>query len=300
VLVLDDASTDRTYDVAAAFVDPRLRVTRAERKLGGYQAMNRLIASARGELLAVYHADDVYEPTIVEKEVAHLRAHPDVGAVFARDYNIDEEGQIIRTVNLPAEFAGRVALDYETVFRYQVRKKNPFCCPTFMTRRTVVDQVGVFDPQRWDIAADVDMWLRIARRFPVSVLDEPLVRYRKGRHNWSARYRRLRTEPDVYFAVIDAFMARDGWNERLSPEDLTEYEFHRCDDDTYRAANSIIKGEDARARELLQGRRFPWRTLRAGTTRRKLRLIALRAILAAGLATGATRPLARLLRHVGP
>lgn len=300
LLLIDDGSTDRSWEVASSFSDPRIRLSRAETNLGGFPALNRVAAAARGEFLAFYHADDVYEPTIVAKEVEYLQTHPDVGAVFSRDYNIDEGGRIYAVIPLPREFVGRMPLDYDTVLRYQVRRRNPFCSPTFMTRRTVFDAVGGFEYEPWRIAADFEMWLRIARRFPLAILDEPLVRYRKGRQQSTWRYRRLRTDPDLFFAIVDDALARPGGRERLTPDDLTEYAFHRCDDDTFRAANFIIKGDPASARHLLRNGPFPWRTLRAGVERRKLRLLALRALLSAGLAAGASRWLARALRYVGP
>lgn len=300
VILIDNGSEDRTYELAQSRHDERLRLVHVDENLGGYQAMNRVASMARGEFVAVYHSDDVYDPRIVEKEVALLRARPEVGAVFSLDHNINEDGRIFATIQMPRDFVGKTDLDYDTVFRYLVRNGCPFCCPTFMTRRSVLDTVGYFAPERWGIAADAEMWLRIARRFRIAILDEPLIGYRKGRHQWSARYRRLRTERDRLFAVIDHYMGEDGWRDRLRPEDLTEYEFQQCDDDTYRAANFLIQGDAGAARQLLRTRAYPWRTLLAGIRRRKVRLLALRAAMLGSLSLGAKRPLAHVLQRIGP
>src|SRR5260370_37788508 len=120
-----------------------------------------------------------------------------------------------------------------------------------------------------------------------------------GTGKWSSRYRQLRTEPDVHFAVMDHYLEQDGWKEKLSRDDLVEHEFHRCDDDTCRAANYVTLGQTERARELLK-RPYPWRTLRNGIERRKLRLLALRALLKCGLALGAAPPPALSPRRIGP
>jgi GT2 family glycosyltransferase len=300
VILIDDGSADRTYEVAQALADDRVRCLRVPVNLGGYQAMNKVARMARGELVAVYHSDDYYEPQIVAKEVAYLQAHPEVGAVFCLAHFMDEQGHIFGGVSLPREFAGKQSLGYEGAFPFILRNKNViFCCPTFMARREVLEAVGLFDPETYGIAADLEMWLRIARRFPVAILNERLMRYRVGKHQWSARDRHLRTEPERYFAVMDHFLEQDGWFKRLSPGDLAEYAFHRCDDDMFRAANLVVLGDLAGARELLE-QPYPWRTLRNGIRRRKLRLLALRALLFAGLGLGATRPLAKILRHIGP
>ncbi|MGH9685847.1 MAG: glycosyltransferase [Candidatus Acidiferrales bacterium] len=300
VILIDNGSADRTFDVARSFVDDRVHCFRVPVNLGGYQAMNKVASMARGELIAIYHSDDYYQPDIVAKEAAYLQAHPEVGAVFCLQHYIDEQGRIFGGAGLPREFLGKESLGYKEIFRYILRNKNTLiCCPTFMVRKSVFDAVGPFDPETFNIACDNEMWLRIARQFPIAILNERLMGYRVGEWQWTARYRRLRTEPDWHFAVMDHFLAKDGWLNELSADDLVEYEFHRCDDNTVRAVNHLILGETGRARELL-ALPFPWRTLKNGIRRRKLRLLALRTMLKSGFAIGATHAMVPLLRRIGP
>lgn len=295
VILVDDGSTDGTVNVAQSIDDKRVRYVRNTTNLGGYQTMNKAIGLATGEVVAVFHSDDVYEPTIVEKEVAYLQAHPRIGAVFCMDHFMDYEGRIFGGASLPPEFVGRESLEYEDVFPFLIRHKNVlFCCPTFMARRKVLDAVGPFDAEGYDIVADLEMWLRIIRRFPIGILNERLMRYRVGKGQWSSRYRHLRTDREGFFRVMDDYLEKDGWLLKLSPSDLVEYAFHRCDDETFRAANWIIKGNTAKALELLQ-RPYPWRTLITSVRRRKLRVLLLRILMRGVLSIGAVQPLARLL-----
>lgn len=295
VILFDNGSTDGTYDVARSLADPRLRCLRIPENIGGYQGMNKAISLARGDLLAVYHSDDIYEPDIVEKEVAYLQSHPQVGSVFCLDHFMDEAGRIYGGLDLPRELAGKEWLGYEEIFRFFVRHQNTVVvCPTFMVRREVLDAVGPFNPERYDIGADLEMWLRIARRFPIGILNERLMRYRHFPKQWSNRYKHLRTTRDVFFDVMEEYLEKDGWRPKLSRSDLVEYAFYRCDDNTTRAANLLILGEVPAARELLQDS-YPWRTLLESFRRRKLRVLLLRALMQAALAFEAARPLARLL-----
>jgi glycosyltransferase involved in cell wall biosynthesis len=295
VVFIDDGSTDGTYEAARAVADERVRFVRVRPNTGGYQAMNKAVGLARGELIAIYHADDFYEPRIVEKEVAYLEAHPEIGAVFCMDHLIDEQGTIIGGASLPAEFRGREALHYADVFPFLMRRKNIlFCCPTFMVRRPVWEAVGPFDADRFDIGSDLDMWIRIVRRFPVGILDERLMGYRVTGEQWSARHKHLRTEPEICFAIMDHYLEKDDWLPRLTRGDLVEYAFQLCDDDTCRAANWVILAEPDKARALLR-RPYPWRTLLHGVRRRKLRVLLLRAVMRAGLSLGTGRLLAPFL-----
>src|SRR6516162_7034021 len=107
VILADNGSIDRTFEVVQSIADARVHSFRITENIGGYQAMNKVACMARGEFIAVYHSDDHYEPTIVEKEVAYLQSHPKVGAVFTMAHFMDEAGRIFGGSDLPREFAGK-------------------------------------------------------------------------------------------------------------------------------------------------------------------------------------------------
>ena len=67
IIVCDDASTDRTGAIARETGDARVRYLRNDATLGGYGAMNRGVRESRGEYVAIYHADDIYDQRIVER-----------------------------------------------------------------------------------------------------------------------------------------------------------------------------------------------------------------------------------------
>ena len=295
LIVFNNGSTDGTANVMATIRDPRVRTLHGTPNIGGYQGMNKVVREARGEFVAIYHADDVYEPTMIETEVACLQAHPRVGAVLTMDYFIDDDGKRFGQATLPREFQGRPYLTYAEVFPFLVRNKNTlFCCPTFMGRRSVMDAVGPFAPEIFDIGSDEEYYLRIIRQYPIAILPDRLVNYRVSRRQWSSRYRRLRTEEERHFQVIEHYMELDGWRDRLSPSALREYAFHKCDDETFRAANWLIQGDVDQARNLLE-RPYPWSTFLVNTRRRKLRVMLLRALMHLGLGLRTYRALARLL-----
>lgn len=67
IIVVDDASTDRTAEVAKSFTDQRVRVLVNEQNLGASGARNRALKAAEGEWVAVLDSDDWYAPERLEK-----------------------------------------------------------------------------------------------------------------------------------------------------------------------------------------------------------------------------------------
>jgi glycosyltransferase involved in cell wall biosynthesis len=241
VLLLDDASTDATPQIAAEYAG-RVQTIRQTTNLGIYGNVNAGIELARGELIATYHADDIYLPTIVAAQVACMQAHPEVGAVFCADIFVDAEGREYGRMVLPREVRGGAPLVYATVLNALLEYKNRFLvCPTAMVRAAVHRDVGSYRQERYRNTADLEMWLRIARSYRVVVLEAHLMKYRHFHGNSSQRYHRLRTEPENFFFIMDEYLAGD--RALATPQALANYAAHRCEDRLMAAISHYIKGE---------------------------------------------------------
>lgn len=94
ILVSDNASTDATPEIAADFAarDPRVRVLRQEKNIGGGRNANALLAAASGELFKWAFHDDVCAPGMVSALVAALDDDPAAVAAFPQVLRLDESG----------------------------------------------------------------------------------------------------------------------------------------------------------------------------------------------------------------
>ncbi|MEP7308820.1 MAG: glycosyltransferase [Acidobacteriota bacterium] len=256
IILLDDASTDETPAIAAEYAG-RISYVRQPANLGIYENVNAGIAQARGDLIATYHADDVYLPTIVEAQVAYFERHPEVGAVFCADIFVDAEGREYARLVLQPEVRGERPLDYRMVLNALLTYKNRFLvCPTAMVRASVHAAVGLYRQDRYRNTADLEMWLRIARHYPIAVLESHLMKYRHFHGNSSQRYHHLRTEPENFFIILDEYLAA-GAAALATPQALVSYEAHRSEDRLMAAISHYIKGDLAEGRRALsavQGR----------------------------------------------
>jgi glycosyltransferase involved in cell wall biosynthesis len=250
IILLDDASTDTTPEIAGEYAD-RITYVRQPRNLGIYDNVNIGIARARGDLIATYHADDIYLPTIVETQVAYLDAHPEVGAVFCPAIFVDAESLEYSRMPLPSEIRGEKPLDFPTVLNTLLTYKNRFLiCPTAMVRASVHREVGGYLQARYRNTSDLEMWLRIARRYPIAVLESHLIKYRHFHDNSSKRYHHLRTTPENFFLILDEALA-SGDRVLAIRQALVSYEAHRSEDRLMAAISHYIKSELSDGRRAL-------------------------------------------------
>src|SRR3712207_6771527 len=69
LIVIDDASSDRTLEVVQSFRDERIRIVRKERNTGYTVSLNQGLSLARGKYIARMDADDVSLPERLERQV---------------------------------------------------------------------------------------------------------------------------------------------------------------------------------------------------------------------------------------
>lgn len=173
LIVLDNASTDGTPDVVARYRDPRVRYYRNDRNLGQIPNINRAIALATGDYVAVCHDDDVYAPAMLQRQVDTLLRYPRVGLVHTAVWLMSETGAfrgIHRVSKQDYVTNGRDAFLQYLAFGHDI------VFSTVIMRRACYQQAGPFHPAY--LCADFDMWLRLVLQSDVAYLSEPLAGYR--------------------------------------------------------------------------------------------------------------------------
>ena len=175
VIVIDDASTDGTPEVLAAYADdPRVRLVRHELNIGHIRTYNEGIGLARGEFVGLLSADDLcLDRDAVREQVAMFDSDPDVGFVYPAQAYVDESG---RLVHVAAPWPEDHVRDGHEELRHLVFTNYvPASGP--LVRRACHDVVGRYD-ERLPHAGDWDLWLRLCTRFRAGYLARPLYGYR--------------------------------------------------------------------------------------------------------------------------
>ncbi|MGT2425260.1 glycosyltransferase family 2 protein [Amnibacterium kyonggiense] len=150
LLVHDDASTDRTAAVLDSIADPRLVVRSVERNVGVANALNGLLADARGRLVARMDGDDVTLRGRFVRERAAIDAGDDV--VFTSRINF---GPRLRSYR-PDQTMWPLP---PALLRPWLLLENPLAHPSMLARTDVLRAAGGYVPGP---AEDYELWLRLA------------------------------------------------------------------------------------------------------------------------------------------
>ncbi|OZC83649.1 hypothetical protein CH254_22205 [Rhodococcus sp. 06-412-2C] len=172
LIVVDDASTDRTQDriTDAASRDNRIRPILQSENLGSGAARNLALQLADGKYVAVLDADDISLPTRLERQVSILETRTDLAGVGSQLYEFGDWGGPVLSRWPTAE--GKIK-------ERQTKNKMPIPHPSCMIRTAIAKAVGGYD-ETCRRSQDYAMFLRM-RNEHFACLSEPLVFYRTTR-----------------------------------------------------------------------------------------------------------------------
>jgi glycosyltransferase involved in cell wall biosynthesis len=160
-IVVDGGSTDGTLALLAECEARCGTRWISEPDAGMYNAINKGMSMATGEILAYLNTDDLYFPWTVEVAVETLLAHPSAGIVYGDIAHADTE-------------TGRGKLRLYAPFSLGYLVRSAFIGqPTAFWRRRVLEELNGFD-ERLRFVADCDFWMRAGKQFEMVKVDEIL------------------------------------------------------------------------------------------------------------------------------
>jgi glycosyltransferase involved in cell wall biosynthesis len=167
IVVVDDASTDRTAEIVASFSDVRL--IQQSKNSGTASARNVAIHAARGDVLAWLDSDDIWRPNHCETVVALLERHATAIVAYGLVDFVGERGGTWRINGLPAD------TPFDALRESFSRTALPMMAT--VTRRDPVIAIDGFDEQLRS-SVDFDLFLRLARLGPFVRADAVTADYR--------------------------------------------------------------------------------------------------------------------------
>lgn len=188
VIVVDDASTDKTATLLASYDDSRLEVIRQPENRHICAARNRGLERVKGEYVAFLDSDDVWHPDKIEKQVAFLEREHQYGACFTWCKIIDADGNIREQDDedvswLYNAFRANNRSHVDWLMRL-LTGGNLFVCSSAMIRAEVISCIGFQNLSLLQLQ-DFDYAIRILSICNVYIICEELVEYRRVKNGES-------------------------------------------------------------------------------------------------------------------
>ena len=178
LIVVDDRSTDDSYDIALSYAnrDNRVRAERNTANLGMVKNRNACLRLARGNFVKFVHADDfLCSPEALSSMLARIDGNPEAALVSCGMQFVKEDGAL--SGRSPDWFSGSNFYPGDTIItRCLGEQKNLIGGPSATLFRRGFAQRG-FD-ERYFHAADLEMWFHLLEQGSFAYVAEPLIAYR--------------------------------------------------------------------------------------------------------------------------
>ena len=193
LVVIDDGSTDNTQAVAERY--PNVRLVRQENR-GLAEARNSGIRHSSGEFLIFLDADDRLLPHAAAAGVRVLRDYPAAAFAAGEYHDIGVDGAVMRAW---APYARSNDPYAELLRGYHIGPPA-----SALYRREVLSRLGAFDP-KMNPCEDYELYLRIAREYPVRFHPAVVAEYRRYGASMSGRPRKMLA------AALSALRRQEAW-----------------------------------------------------------------------------------------
>lgn len=176
IVFWDNASTDASGDIARRY-DGRLRYFRGEQTVPLGHARNLAIRQAGGTFIAFLDCDDLWLPTKLERQLP-LFENPEVGLVYSDSiYFNDRTGRsrpLYGTRRMPR---GNVFVPLLSSYF--------LCLTTVMIRRAALSGLDEWFDNRFNLAEEADLFIRLAHDWKADYCPAPLAKWRLHAQSWT-------------------------------------------------------------------------------------------------------------------
>lgn len=169
-VIIDGASKDQTVPVIKSMPN-RVSTLVSEKDDGIYDAMNKGLRLAKGEILGILNSDDFYNTNEIISNIVNAFEDPTIDCVYGDLLYVHQENtnKIVRKW---------VTGNYS---KNSFKKGWHPAHPSFFVRKSVYDKYGYFD-LKFGLAADFELMLRFLEKYKIksTYLPIPMVRMRLG------------------------------------------------------------------------------------------------------------------------
>ncbi|MCU0316071.1 MAG: glycosyltransferase [Fimbriimonadaceae bacterium] len=218
IIAIDDGSQDGSREWLTQNL-PNAKLIFNEKNLGTYGALNKALESATGEFIAVLNDDDVWKPTKLSQQLALFENDLRIGLVHTNGDFIDGKGEVTPGNPLGFSFPRTETGDVLLALVYA----NKIIASAVLVRRQCFEELGTFNEAYFG-SGDWEMWYRIAEKWDVGYVDEPVTQYRVHGTNASHKLDKIWRDDQMLREWIAPRLS--GYKGRFSDHELRQAESH--------------------------------------------------------------------------
>ena len=171
LLIIDNASTDKTIEVIKRYDDEKIRLVINEENIGPTGSLHKGVDLIDSKYIARIDADDLMLENRLEKQVEFMENNPDYGIVGSWTKNIDPQNKVFGINKLCVTDKG---------IRKFLNIHSPFYHPAVMMRTSVLKENDLNYDLGIKIAVEYDLWNRILNHSKGHNIPEILSYFRTG------------------------------------------------------------------------------------------------------------------------
>ena len=164
LIIVDDGSTDRSYEIVSQIEDKRIRLIRQE-NAGVSAARNRAVQDAHTDLVAFLDGDDEWKPWFLETILRLSQKYPNAGAYATAYERVDADGHHVKP-----KYTGIPPPPYEGIipnYFFAALFVLPVWSSAVAVPTKVLREIGGF-PVGVVLGEDQYVWGKIALKYPIA------------------------------------------------------------------------------------------------------------------------------------
>ena len=165
IIFIDNCSTDKTSKIVHSY-DEKIKYYKTSKNIPLGEARNFGLSKCKGEYLAFLDTDDIWLDYKLKEQIELLDKDKSLQMCYSGAIWIDEEGKEINQ-DLPKDRSRDVFSN--NLVRYEVNMQ------TVLIRNSIDISFNI----KMEFSPDYDLFMRIMSSYKVSVINKPLVKYRK-------------------------------------------------------------------------------------------------------------------------
>ena len=202
-LILDDCSTDGSWEYLTGLKDPRITLSRNAVNMGLFYNLNQMVQRSRSPLIKLWAQDDVMYANCLDEVLSFHGRYPGIGFSYTARDIIDQQGRVV-TPDVVDHTPELISSQLHARIAFFVGSIAGNIANVTLSR-VALEKVGLFR-EDMRISGDFDMWVRLAREHPVGFIHSRLIQLRDHADQASRQEQyfifHLREDLEVYHCLL--------------------------------------------------------------------------------------------------